>query len=156
MKKFIAATLVVLSAFMSFASQAVVNRWTESYQQGTLEFYTESTDGYSLAFSCRDTGDNWPDQALFLTDAKGQSLSTTDDRYTLVIDIAGDTYQMITPLSRVGSSNWRAFFDTVKVTKAKNFKLYVEGHPDAYVIFSTNGLKKLVAENKGGKCFYLD
>lgn len=156
MKKFIAATLVVLSSFVSFASLATVNLWTESYQQGTLEFYTESTDGYSLAFSCRDTGDNWPDQALFLTDAKGQSLSSTDDRYTLVIEMAGQTYQMISPNSNVGSSNWQVFFSDVKKTKAKSIKFYVQGHPKDFVVFSTNGLKKLAAQNKGGKCFYLD
>lgn len=156
MKKFIAATLVVLSSFVSFASLATVNLWTESYQQGTLEFYTESTDGYSLAFSCRDIGDSWPEQALFLTDTKGQSLSSTDDRYTMVIEMAGQSYQMISPSSNVGSSNWQAFFSDVKKTKAKSIKFYVQDHPKDFVVFSTKGLKKLMAQNSGIKCFYLD
>lgn len=155
MKKFIAASLIALSSIASFNAMAIVNNWTESYQQGTLEFYTENSDGFSLAFSCRDTGDQWPVQALFLNGTNGNSLSSDDDRYALVIEMGGQKYQMISPVSTVGASNWRLFFEGVKKTKAKTVKVYVQDHPETFVVFSTNGLKKIVTENKGGNCFYL-
>lgn len=154
MKKILIASLVALSSLISVAAHAG-QTWTDSYQQGTLEFYVQNSKGESLAMDCRDTGDNFPDQSLSFTDATGRSLSSKDDRFTMVFKLDGDEYQMISPYSNVGMSNWSAFFAAVKKSNAKTVTFYFDGHQNLATTFPMAGLKALAKEYKNAGCFFL-
>lgn len=156
MKKTIVSALIALASISSFAANAT-QKWTDSYQQGTLEFYVENQQGIYLAFDCKDNDTKWPDQSFTIASRNERGVSSNDQAGpTLIIQMGKETYQMTDPSSAAGASNWQAFFDDVKKTKEKTLKVYAEGAPNNFRVFTTADLASLANKYKGTGCFFLN
>lgn len=153
MKKSIITTLFVLAA--TFSTTAIANQqWTDSYQQDTSELYVQNAAGASIAIDCTDHGDGFPDKLITITDGKGGSLDSDNDTVTILFRLNGSEYQMINPNSRVGMSNWSAFFAAAsKLPAGKTLVVTTDKQPKAGIVFPTDNLKALVKSYAKGNCF---